>query len=733
MKRRLLTWVALPDPLIGANSGAWYPPMSFVSSPPSGLRVGVDSGGTFTDIAIYDPASGALAVWKVSSTPHDPSEGIVAGVGQGLAEQGFSGADVAFLGHGTTVATNALIEQRFARTGLVTTHGFRDVIEVGRQMRPRLYDVQVEKVPPVVSRDLRLEVVERLRFDGAEEAPLDEAGLRVLARQLKAARVEAVAICFLFSFLDPAHEQAAARIIAEEFPGVYISASHAIAPEIREYERFSTTTVNAALGPVMKAYLDRLTPGLAAIGVGPEPRITQSNGGIISAANAARQPVRTVLSGPAAGVMAALALGTRAATPDIITFDMGGTSTDVALIDKGRPQVATDLEVHGRPIKSPMLDIHTVGAGGGSIAFVDEGGHLKVGPRSAAASPGPVCYGLGNEEPTVTDANVVLQTLNPTHLLAGRMPIDRPRAVAAIGRLAEQLGLGVMETAQGILSVVTANMARAIRVISVERGYDPRDYALMAFGGAGPLHAARLARELGIGRILVPRSPGIACALGLLVTDLKTNFATGRLLRFSDQATGALEAAFAGLEAQAAAWFTEEAIAPADRSASRSLDMRYAGQGHELSVPCPAGPLDAGSVPVIRAAFEAAHRHVYGFVAPDEAVEIVTLRLEATGRVAKADLPAHPPAGTPAAAAVTGTRDVWLPESGGATPCPLIDRERLGPGHVIAGPAIIDQMDSTTLLLPGQVATVDAWLNLIIEDRELRGLASGDLASGGLA
>ncbi len=691
--------------------------MSSAASAPSELRVGVDSGGTFTDIAIFHPATGRLAVWKVSSTPRDPSEGIVAGVRQGLAEQGFSGADVAFLGHGTTVATNALIEGRFARTGLVTTRGFRDVIEIGRQMRPRLYDVQVEKAAPVVSRDLRLEVDERLRFDGSEEAPLDLEGLRALARQLKAEGVEAIAVCFLFSFLDPAHERAAAQILAEECPGLYISTSHGVAPEIREYERFTTTSVNAALGPVMKAYLDRLTPGLAAIGVGAEPRITQSNGGIISTANAARLPVRTVLSGPAAGVMTALALGARAGLPDLITFDMGGTSTDVALIDKGRPQVATDLEIHGRPIKSPMLDIHTVGAGGGSIAYVDEGGHLKVGPRSAAALPGPVCYGLGNEEPTVTDANVVLQTLNPTHLLAGRMPIDRPRALAAIGRLAERLGLGVMETAQGILRVVTANMARAIRVISVERGYDPRDYALMAFGGAGPLHAARLARELGIGRILAPRTPGIACALGLLVTDLKTNFAVGRLMLFADGTIGALEAAFAPLDAQAEGWFAEEAIAPKDREITRSLDMRYVGQGHELNIPCPQGVLDAAAAPAIRAAFEAAHAHVYGFVAPEEAIEIVTLRLEATGRVSKADLPAHPPAAGSAEVARTGARTVWLPEAGGATPCPLYDRERLGPGHVIAGPGIIDQMDSTTLLLPGQVATVDPWLNLIIEER----------------
>ncbi len=684
--------------------------------PDTGLRVGVDSGGTFTDVCLWDPASGRLSVWKVSSTPGDPSEGIATGIAQALADAGRQGTEVAFFGHGTTVATNALIEHRGARTGMVTTRGFRDVIEIRRQMRPSLYDLQAVKPAPLAPRDLRIEVTERLRFDGSVETPLDAAEARAAVRRLRDAGVEAIAICFLYGYLAPAHEALVARIVAEEMPGAFVSTSHDVAPEIREFERFSTTVVNAALGPVMRGYIARLAPRLAAIGVTTPPQLTQSNGGVISAEAAARHPVRTVLSGPAAGVMGALAIARAAGTPGIITFDMGGTSSDVALIDGLRPRMATDVEVHGHPLKVPMLDIHTVGAGGGSIAQVDSGGLLKVGPRSAGAFPGPVCYGLGNAEPTVTDANVVLQVLNPTHLLAGRMPIDRDRAVAAVQGLADRIGLDVMRTAQGIISVVTANMAKAIRVVSVERGYDPRDYALMAFGGAGPLHAARLARELGMSRVIVPRNPGILCAMGLLLTDLRRHFAAGRLLPLAVQDLPALTEGFAGLEAQAAAWFDEEGLAQEDRTSARGIDMRYAGQAHELMIDCPDGPLDRAALDVLRERFEAAHKQVYGYASPEEPIRVVTLRLEAIGRVPKATITAHPEVTHPVADSTLGTRSVWLPERGDFVACPLHDRALLGPGHRVAGPAIIEQMDSTTLLLPGQVATVDAWLNLVIEE-----------------
>jgi N-methylhydantoinase A len=465
----------------------------------------------------------------------------------------------------------------------------------------------------------------------------------------------------------------------------------------------------------MHSYIRRLADRLAQLGLTATPHLTQSNGGVIGFEQAARLPVRTVLSGPSTGVVAAQEVGKIAGFPDVITFDMGGTSTDVALLVRGQCRLTGEAVVHGYPIKAPMLDIHTVGAGGGSIAYVDSGGLLKVGPRSAGAFPGPVCYDKGNAEPTVTDANVLLQTLNPTHLLGGRMPVRQDLAKRAIGALADKLGMETMATAQGILSVVTANMARAIRVISVQRGHDPRDYTLMAFGGAGPLHAARLARELDISRVLVPRTPGILCAMGLLLTDLRADFAVTRLQTLVDAVRPEIEQAFAGLALQAEAWFAEEGIAPADQRITRTVDMRYAGQNYELPVPLPDGEVTRASLEALAGGFAEAHRRMYGFVAEGEPVQLVTFRAEASGLVRKAQFTPRPERGADASAAIIGRRDVWMPEAGGFVACPIYDRTVLEPGNRIAGPAIVEQMDSTTVVLPGMVARVEPYLNLILE------------------
>ncbi len=678
-------------------------------------RIGVDSGGTFTDVCLFDDATGRVAVWKVSSTPADPSEGIARGVAEGLAEVGAAAADVGYFGHGTTVATNALIQHRGVKTGLITTDGFRDLLEIGRQKRPDLYDMQADKPPTLVSRDLRLEVAERLRHDGSVEIPLDEAAVRRAVRRLREAGVEAVAICFLYGFVRSDHEQTAARILAEEFPAAFASISHAVAPEFREFERLSTTVVNAYLGPIMRRYIGRLAERLTALGLTATPHLTQSNGGVIGFEQAARLPVRTVLSGPSTGVVGAQAIGRAVGFADLIAFDMGGTSTDVALLAGGACRLTGEAVVHGYPIKAPMLDIHTVGAGGGSIAFVDNGGLLKVGPRSAGADPGPVCYAKGNDEATVTDANVVLGTLNPAFLLGGRMPVRHDLAVAAIDRLAAVVGMERMATASGILSVVTANMARAIRVISVQRGHDPRDYTLMAFGGAGPLHAARLARELEIRRILVPRTPGILCAMGLLLTDLRADFAVTRLAVLAPAALDGLRAAFATLDTMAAEWFAAEGIAPADRAIARTVDMRYAGQNYELPIAVPDGPIDAATLPVLAERFAEAHRRLYGFVAEEDPVQLVTFRVEASGAVPKATFAAQPDAGPDAAGALIGTRAVWLAETGGFVSCPVYDRDRLRSGNCFAGPAIVEQMDATTVVPPGWTARVEPFLNLLLE------------------
>jgi N-methylhydantoinase A len=678
-------------------------------------RVGVDSGGTFTDICLVDDGTGEIRVWKVPSTPRDPSLAITEGVTEARDAIGGITARVGYFGHGTTVATNALIQHRGALTGLVTTQGFRDLLEIGRQRRPHLYDLQADKPPVLVARALRLEVPERMRHDGRIEQPLDEAQARSAARRLAAAGARAIAICFLYSYVDPRHERAVRRIVEEECPEAFVTCSHEVAPEFREYERLSTVVVNAYLGPVMEGYLGRLGPRLVAAGMDARPHVTQSNGGVMSFETARAQPVRAVLSGPATGVVGGTEVGRLAGFSRLITFDMGGTSTDVSLIEDGRPRLAGEMEVHGYPLKAPALDIHTVGAGGGSIAHVDRGGLLKVGPRSAGAVPGPVCYGLSGDEPTVTDANVVLQILNPKHLLGGRLVLDRARAEAAVARLAGALGLDVMATAQGIVSVVTANMAKAIRVISVQRGHDPREYTLVAFGGAGPLHAARLARELDIPRILIPRHPGILCALGLLLSDLRTDYARTRLLPLQPTMLAVIRETFADLEGQAGAWFDRESVAAADRSLRRSVDMRYAGQNYELPVAVADGPIGPALLDALRAGFEVAHEKMYGYTAPEEPIQIVTFRLEASGAVRRPDIRTHPPATHDVAAAAVGARDVWLAESREFVTCPVYDRDELGPGHRIAGPAVVEQMDATTLVLPGQTATVDPYLNLVIE------------------
>jgi N-methylhydantoinase A len=683
-------------------------------------RVGVDSGGTFTDVCLFDEDDGRVEVWKVSSTPDDPSRGIAQGVEEGMRrvapEAGaLPGAPVTYFGHGTTVATNALIQHRGVKTGLITTDGFRDLLEIGRQKRPDLYDMQADKPPVLVPRDLRQEVPERVRHDGTIDTALDEVKMREAAVALREAGVKAVAVSFLYGFIRPEHEARAVQILREEMPDAFISAGHEIAPEFREYERLSTVVLNAYLGPVMRSYIEKLTPRLEALGMTATPHLTQSNGGVISFSAAAGLPVRTVLSGPSTGVVGAQVIGKLAGFEDLITFDMGGTSTDVALLQGGQCRLTSEAVVHGYPIKAPMLDIHTVGAGGGSIAHVDAGGLLKVGPRSCGAFPGPVCYDKGSTEPATTDANVVLQTLNPTHLLGGRMPIRQDLAKASIQRLADQLGLGLMETAQGILSVVTANMARAIRVISVQRGHDPRDFTLMAFGGGGPLYAARLAKELDMKRVLVPRNPGILCAMGLLLTDLRADFAATKLLPLAPGSIGEVADGFATLTARAEDWFVHEEIAPANRQLTRTADMRYAGQNYELAVPLPEGPVTAATLDALAAGFEELHRQRYGFIAEGEAVQVVTLRLEATGLVKKAELLRYPDAGPDASGAITGQRPVWFPEAQDFVPTPIYSRDELKPGHRFTGPAIVEQMDTTTVVPPGMSARVDPYLNLILE------------------
>jgi N-methylhydantoinase A len=681
-----------------------------------GYRLGIDVGGTFTDLALLDEASGRLAVGKVPSVPADPSRGILEGIALLLAETGVAAEAVTSLAHGTTVATNALLQRKGARTGLVTTRGFRDLLEIARQRRPSLYDLQAPKPTPLVPRPLRTEVTERLTADGAVRTPLDLADAERALRELADAGIEALAVCFLYAYLSPEHERAVLERARRVLPGVFCSVSHEVLPEFREYERLSTTVANAYLGPLMAGYIRAFRRGVGELGIGCVPHINQSNGGTMGIEEAARVPVRTVLSGPSAGVAGAAWLAVRAGMASVVTFDMGGTSTDVAFVHDGLPTLAFEREIGGIPIRTPSLDIHTIGAGGGSIAWRDSGGALRVGPESAGAEPGPACYGHGGASATVTDANLVLGRLGPKGLLGGRMSLDAARAHEAVARLAAPLGLSAPETARGIVRVVNASMALALRRVTVQRGVDPAGLALLAFGGAGPLHAGALARELGIRTILIPPAPGLLCAMGLLVEDLRADAVRTWVGPLQDGCLARLDAQFRELEGEAAAWLDREGVPGQRRRVERWLDLRYEGQNYELLVPVPGEAWGNGGVEVLRRHFLRAHERAYGFAAEDEPVQVVNLRLVARGLAMPPTLPRRPPGGLDASAAVVGHRPVDFLEAGTAARCPVYDRARLAAGHRIAGPAVVEQFDSTTLLHPGQEAQVDELGLLVIRE-----------------
>lgn len=675
-------------------------------------RIGVDVGGTFTDFTLLDDSDGAVRFFKVPSTPRDPSEAIEDGLRQMLELFKVPAGQVAYLGHGTTVATNIVIERRGARTGLITTKGFRDVLELGRQSRPSIYDYRVQKPPVLVPRDRRMEVTERVGPDGSVLTPLDDGTLDAAVTGLRDARVESVAICFLHAYRRPEHERRAADAVRAALPDAFVSVSADILPEFREFERMSTTVVNAFVGPRMGSYLGALRDRVRALGIVPEPYTIHSNGGLMSVSAVMQAPVRTCVSGPAAGVVGAASIGIAAGLPDLITFDVGGTSTDVSLIDGGQPLFTSARNVAGYPVKTPMLDIHVIGAGGGSIARLDDAGALKVGPESAGADPGPVAYGRGGTQPTITDANLVMGRLEAGTLLGGRMSLDAAAARDAIARLiARPLGRSVEEAAFGIVQIANAGMSRAIRSVSIEKGYDIGRFALAAFGGAGPLHAAEVAAECSIPRVLVPREPGTLCARGMLLTDLSADFVRSHFSDADATSWRAVLALFAEMETEGAAWLEREAIAPVDRVFRRVLDARYRGQNFEVKVDC-AG-LDADDLAAMTERFHAAHTREYGYAIRDRGIELVSARVQAIGRVKQAPH-ARIDGGTSLAAARIGRRDVFIGPGSGWAATEIYAREALPLATPIPGPAIINEMSATTLVLPGQQAAVDPFGNIVI-------------------
>jgi N-methylhydantoinase A len=690
------------------------------------VRLGVDIGGTFTDIVCLE-AGGRIRVKKVSSSPDDYARAIVEGLRELSRETGLAGADVAEVLHGTTVASNAILEGRGARTGLITTRGFRDVLELRRLRMPRLYDLAWEKPAPLVERFLRAEVTERVSASGEVRVPLDPAEAERVLDALLAESVEALAVCLLNAYANPVHEQALAALVARRAPHLTLSVSHEVLPEIKEYERTSTTVINAYVTPVVRRYLARLGAGLREIDVTAPLLVMQSNGGLTSAEAAGHFPMHIVESGPAAGVVGAQALARRLGLARLITFDMGGTTAKASIVEDGEVHRAGEIQVGGGItvgsrlltgagylLRVPAIDLAEVGAGGGSVVWIDAGGALRVGPHSAGAEPGPVCYDLGGDAPTLTDASLILGYLNPAQLAGGSVKLNPARAHEAFeARVARPLGLPLAEAAHGAHLIAASSMIRAIRAVSIERGRDPRDYALFAFGGNGPLFAAALARALEVRTIVVPPAPGLFSAFGLLYADPERHY-----VRTARGATRRLDAArlaeaWARLEAEARADFARDGLTGAAVRLRRLADARYQGQTSELTVAAPDGPVGPAWLAAVEEAFGREYERTYGHRAgPEEPVELVNLRLVARGLADRPRVPDRVDVGRDGPAARPAPRPAYFGPEAGWLPTPILRRADLAPG--LAGPCIVEEYDATCLVPPGGHARLDAAGNIVI-------------------
>lgn len=689
------------------------------------LRIAVDVGGTFTDVMLWDPRGARLVAAKTLTTPGDRALGVMQGIRMALAAAGARADQVGEVVHGSTTGTNALIERSGARVGLLTTEGFRDVLEIGRIMRPAagLYDFSVDSPVPLVPRHLRLTARERLDASGRVLVPLDEAGVIAAGEGFAAAGVEAIAVCFLFSFLDGEHEERAAAILAQRLPGVPISLSSRVCPEIREYERSSTTVMDAYLTPVMSAYLDSLRRRVGAL-LGPvRISVIQANGGSTSIGSAMKKAVSTVNSGPAGGVVAAAYYGREHGRERLVSVDMGGTSFDIGLVEGGVPNVTTEGSFQDLPVRIPIIDLHIIGAGGGSIAWLDPGGALNVGPRSAGAEPGPACYARGGTAATVTDANLVLGRLAPEYFNGGRMRLDVDAARRAVDALARGTGLGLEETALGIVRVVNANMVKGIATVTIQRGIDVRDYSLLSFGGAGGVHAVELARALGMREALIPPLPGTFSALGLLVSDVRHDYvATLGGVRADRADLVALEAHYCRMEREALAELEDQGFERARIDLVRSADLKVAGQTYELSLPLAgSGALDERSIANLIDSFSRLYRSRYAFFFEGEPIEIVNLRVAALGRNPPLALECFEPAGASPEPARKGERPVYFDGLSFAATA-LYERGRLRPGNIVAGPALVEEETSSVLVPPGTQARVlrDLGLSVLLGEAQRR-------------
>ena len=675
--------------------------------------IGVDVGGTFTDLVYCNLETGDLEIHKVSTTPDDPSRGVMQGVREICDQVGVAPSDIAHVFHGTTTATNAALEGKGAVAGMITNDGFRDILHIGRHQRPQHYSIQQDipwQARPLVKRRHRKTVGGRLvPPDGRELEPLDEAGVRAAAEELKADRVQSVAICFLFSYLNPAHELRAKEIVEEVMPEAFVTTSALVSPQFREFERFTTAGLAAFVGPKVKKYIADLGAALHELGVKGDLRVMASNGGAATPAMVSERPALTLLSGLAAGVLGGGWIGAQCGRDRLITFDIGGTSADIGIVIDGQcaEADARSTQIAGFPLLQPMLDIHTIGAGGGSIAHKDRGGAFRVGPQSAGAEPGPAAYGRGGTLPTVTDANLVLGRLEPDDFLGGAMTLNAEAAERAVAAFAETVGLPLLEAAEGILTIVNANMANAIRSRTVQKGIDPRGFALVAMGGAGPLSGAEVAAMLSIPEVLVPPYPGITSAMGLLITDLKYD-----AIRTQFQVSGAVDQARLSRDLDAmridlAARFDADGVPMDSRRYQRVADLRYVGQGYELRVPLADGPVGDDILSTLWDDFHAAHAREYGHAFRDSAIEVVNIRLVGTADLPKLNALTAPDGGSLEAALVRRKPSVFRTPAGLETfDTPVYRRTRLPVATPFEGPAILLQTDSTTIVPPGAVAEI---------------------------
>ena len=691
--------------------------------------VGVDIGGTFTDIILTDTAAGRTFTHKVPTTPEDPSRGMIRGIREVCSTASIPPNSIAHVFHGTTIATNAILEYDGARTGMITTEGYRDIIHIGRHQRPQHYSI-MQDIPwqarPLVKRRYRKVVSERLIPPvGDVLVPLDEAKVRGAVAELKAAGVESIAVCFLFSYLNPRHEDRVREIILEMYPEAFVSTSATIFPLFREFERFTTTCVNAFVGPKVRRYTQSLASSLSQSDVSGELHLMRSNGGVATAQSAAEAPVTLLLSGPAAGVLGGLWAGSLSARENLITFDAGGTSADIGIVTpRGIVEAsARDTFIAGYPVMVPMIDVHSIGAGGGSIAYVDRGGAFRVGPRSAGSEPGPACYGKGGDQPTVTDANMVLKRLDAGHFLGGEMSVFPELAEQAIGRLADQLGMDLLEAAHGVVEILNSNMANAIRSRTIQKGFDPRTFSLVAFGGAGPLHAAEVADTLEIPEIIVPAFPGITSATGLLTTDLKYDTIHTEFMLSTDVDLERLNGDLRRLEERVRSQLQRDRVPNEKIRLSRWADCRYLGQGYELRVEVPDGDLDLAAMERVWQRFHEIHTVEYGHSFPSTPIEVVTVRIVGIGEMVRIEA-LNLTHGTSLEGALIHRGEAYFRTADGQRSVhstAYYDRAELPVQTPFDGPAIIFQKDSTTVVPPDWRAVVDPAGNLILSRKDAAG------------